>query len=208
MKPQHHLALFTFSGALLLAALAYFYFELPSTVAADVPQSLVATTSDSQASQDSFNTLSTSNAPDFSTTTYQYKVLQSVDPCTLNTLGRQGWRPVLFGTDPDTGTTLVSVSGRDEACQKQFIYQGLLWAVFEQATSSTENTITSDTASALQYKIIQTVDPCTFDTLGSQGWRATQFGTTLSSVGGYDATCKTSGIYKTVDWVMFERPIR
>lgn len=134
-------------------------------------------------------------------------MLQTVDPCTLNTLGAGGWRAVSYGVDPDSGNSLTSVPGKDAACKNQGIYRGLLWAVFELSTSTTDNTVTTDTASAVEYKIVPVPDPCKFNTYGGQGWRATQFGTSLLSTGGFDETCKKSGVYNTLDWVMFERPL-
>ncbi len=60
--------------------------------------------------------------------TYQYKVIENVDPCTLNKLGAQGWHAVQFGG------TLVQTAGRDENCLRSGLFSSLDWALFEKNT--------------------------------------------------------------------------
>ncbi len=58
--------------------------------------------------------------------TYQYKIVESADPCTLNKLGAQGWHPTQFGG------TLQLATGMDETCKKSGNFQSLDWAFFEK----------------------------------------------------------------------------
>jgi hypothetical protein len=208
MRPYTETILFGLAGLGMLLAIAYFFLLYPrySHVGPSNQAAAVGSVSDQSADNSTADIADTNITIPFSTTTYQYKLLQTVDTCSLNMLGVKGWKLVDSGTDPNTGDYLTLIPGRDELCQKQGIYQGLVWAVLEQATSSTYNTITTDTASKLQYKIVTGIDPCTFKKLGSDGWHATQFGTTLTFTGGYDETCRSSSV-PTLDWVMFERPL-
>lgn len=61
--------------------------------------------------------------------TYQYKLLDNVDPCTMNTLGRGGWHATQFGSN------VLSVGGKDETCSRKGIYEGFDWVLFEKQTS-------------------------------------------------------------------------
>jgi hypothetical protein len=74
-------------------------------------------------------------------------------------------------------------------------------------TRFTVNLDTSTTTSDVtyQYKLIEEVDPCTFNKLGAQGWRAVQIGGTLINASpGKDQTCAQAGLYDGLDWVLFE----
>jgi hypothetical protein len=67
--------------------------------------------------------------------TYKYKIVEQVDPCTLNTLGMDGWELLQYGTDSD-GNSLAYLGGKDEACNTRQLYRSFTWAFFEQTTSN------------------------------------------------------------------------
>ncbi len=57
---------------------------------------------------------------------YQYKLVRSVDPCTLNRLGRDNWQPIQFGGNLDI------IYGLDENCKNPKGYDTLDWVLFSR----------------------------------------------------------------------------
>lgn len=134
------------------------------------------------------------------TSTYKYRLLKNVDPCTLNTLGSQGWVPIQFDV------VVVASSGSDENCKNAGLYTSLSWVIFQLEPG----TASSSPPVIYRFKLMTEVDPCTFTMLGSQGWIISQIGTNpetdrgLDTGQGFDETCKKSGVYDLVDWVLFQ----
>ncbi len=83
--------------------------------------------------------------------------------------------------------------------------QGMSLSSSSSDTSGGAVTTTSTTT--YQYKLLESVDTCSLNRLGAQGWHTLQFGGTLVSSYGYDETCKKGGIYDTLDWVLLERVV-
>ena len=68
-----------------------------------------------------------SSAPATDGTTYEYKLLEQVDLCTLNKLGKDGWHATQFG-----GTLIPQVYGKDATCTKAAFYDVVDWILFER----------------------------------------------------------------------------
>lgn len=94
------------------------------------PRALQASVATALMSAASSSSVADPNAADTTTPqtppTYQYKIVQSVDPCLLNQLGASGWVPLTYGG------TLVLASGKDETCAHAGTFGSLDWAVFER----------------------------------------------------------------------------
>lgn len=79
---------------------------------------------------------------------------------------------------------------------------------FSNTFAPNASTTSTTTQTAIyQYKLLDDVDTCTLNKLGSQGWRAVQFGGTILSAAGYSELCDRINVVDVLDWVLFERQI-
>jgi len=78
-------------------------------------------------------------------------------------------------------------------------------ATLSQQTTEDSAANSTSTLPIYEYKLLKNVDTCTLNTLGSQGFQATQFGGNLNYDIGKDVTCQKQGFVDVLDWVLFVR---